>query len=243
MRIIRLLILPALLFSEAGAQVLPPFGRTSSTLPRFELSGDLVLSRPRGEFASYVGSGFGFDVTGLLRISDEGWLTLRFDLGGVQYGRETMRVPLLPSTGRVSVDVNTSNTIGFLSVGPQISIPLGFIKPYAHVAWGGTAFTTTSSVEGSDSYGAFASTNNASDVTSAWIAGAGVYIPLTRGPSPVSLNFGGRYFQGGEATYLREGGITDNPDGSITLHPIRSKTDFVLWQLGVSVPIRSSTRR
>ena len=63
------------------------------------------------------------------------------------------------------------------------------------------------------------------------------------GKSLGALNLGAKYFYGGQATYLREGDITDNPDGSITLNPRSSKTDLVLWQVGVSFKIPRPSRR
>ena len=67
--------------------------------------------------------------------------------------------------------------------------------------------------------------------------GGGLYIPFTGKLSMMSLDVGGRYFTGGEATYLTEGAIQDNPDGSITLFPSHSKTDQVTWHVGVSYTI------
>lgn len=56
------------------------------------------------------------------------------------------------------------------------------------------------------------------------------------------LTLGGKYYYGGEATYLPEGGIQDNPEGTVTLFPERTRTDFVIWQLGVTVAIPSRSR-
>ena len=48
------------------------------------------------------------------------------------------------------------------------------------------------------------------------------------GKSIGALNLGARYHYGARARYLREGDITDNPDGSININPRSSKTDLVL---------------
>ena len=40
-----------------------------------------------------------------------------------------------------------------------------------------------------------------------------------------------------QAEYLREGDIQDNPDGSITLFPVRSDTDLLTFHVGFSVGI------
>ena len=62
------------------------------------------------------------------------------------------------------------------------------------------------------------------------------------GKSLGALNLGARYHYGATATYLKKGDITDNPDGTITLNPRNSKTDLVLWQVGVSFIIPRPTR-
>ncbi|MGE5748666.1 MAG: hypothetical protein ACM31F_01805, partial [Gemmatimonas sp.] len=89
------------------------------------------------------------------------------------------------------------------------------------------------SVRGSDSNYEYARSTNSDDATSAWIFGGGLYVPIGTSKQ-FKLNVGARYFYGGEATYLTEGDIIDNPDGSVTLQPRHSKTDQVTWQVGVS---------
>jgi len=46
------------------------------------------------------------------RVDPKGYFNIRADVGGVQYGRETERVNF-PNTGRVSLDMETDNRIGF----------------------------------------------------------------------------------------------------------------------------------
>src|SRR3954469_22460626 len=57
-------------------------------LSRFTFGADGVLSQPKGEFASNVGHGFGFNLNGQFKIDYKGYLSLRADAGGLQYGRE-----------------------------------------------------------------------------------------------------------------------------------------------------------
>ena len=89
---------------------------------RFSFGGDLAISQPKGEFASNVPNGYGFDLTGMFKIDPAGYFNIRADVGGVQYGRQTQRVNF-PNTGRVSLDVETDNTnaVGlYLSCGFEI---------------------------------------------------------------------------------------------------------------------------
>jgi hypothetical protein len=214
-----------------------------TTFPtRFSVGGDVVLSQPKSEFANNVGNGYGFDLTGLFKVDPKGFFNLRADLGGIQYGRETKRIPFQPITGRIRLDLETDNRIGFAAIGTQLQIPDGWIRPYANAAIAVTNFSTQSSLSGSDDSFETITSTNASDNSHAWIFGGGVTIPFGRF-STGALNIGARYFYGGTATYLTEGDIIDNPDGTITLNPRNSKTDLVLWQLGASFVIPRTTRR
>lgn len=201
---------------------------------RFTLVGDLLVSQPKGEFGTELDTeGFGANVGGLFRLDKEGIFSIRADIGGMQYGSETLHAPFLPLTGRVSLDVTTSNNVFWGSIGPQITVPVGPVQPYINAAIGFMDFNTSTSVGGSDSEYEFASTTNSDDATSAYIFGGGLYVPIGRDKT-WKIHAGARYFYGGEATYLKEGAIQDNADGSITLFPTRSKTDQVTWQAGVS---------
>jgi opacity protein-like surface antigen len=223
---------------RADAQIVYNSGSVPS---RFSFGGDVVISQPKGEFANNVPNGYGIDLTGMFRVDPRGYLNIRADFGAVQYGEETQRVNFLPTTGRVGLEVKTGNQIGFGSIGAQLQIPDGWFRPYANAAFAPTYFWTSSSISGTDNSGEFASTTNQDDWSHAWVFGGGLMIPF--GKTIGALNLGAKYFYGGEATYLREGDITDNPNGTITLNPRRSKTDLVLWQLGVSFKIPRPSRR
>jgi hypothetical protein len=201
---------------------------------RFSLGGDGVMSQPKGEFASNVGKGWGFNLNGMYRIDYKGYLNLRADFGTVQYAKERKDASFFGITGRVNLNLETTNNIAWGAIGPQIMIPDGPFRPYANAAVAYTNFSTTSTL--SDPYGQFQpiSNQNQHDGSHAWIFGSGFQIPFgTSG----AFNFGGKYYYGGRATYLTKGDITDNPDGTITLHPRNSKTDMVIWQIGFMLPI------
>jgi hypothetical protein len=213
------------------AQILPS---SKSGPSRFIVGGNGVMSQPKGEFASNVGHGYGFDLNGLFKIDYRGYLNLRADVGGVQYGRERKDASFFGITGRVTLDLETTNSIAWGAIGPQIMIPDGPFRPYANAAIAYTVFSTTSTLTDPSSGFQYASQDNANDGSHAWIFGSGILIPFGESGA---FNLGARYYYGGRATYLNKGDITDNPDGTITLHPRNSKTDLVLWQLGFSFAI------
>lgn len=204
---------------------------------RFSFGVDGVLSQPKSEFANNVGNGFGLNVNGRYNLDYKGYLSIRADGGGLEYGREHKDASFFGITGRVDLDLETTNSIFWGSIGPQLMIPDGRIRPYANAAVALTDFSTSSSL--SDSFGQeLASQQNENDFSHAWIFGAGFQIPVG---STGGIDLGARYYYGGRATYLTKGDITDNPDGTITLNPRNSKTDMVLWQIGFSLAIPRST--
>jgi hypothetical protein len=210
---------------------------------RFSIEGDLLVAQPKGQFATELNTqGFGANAAGLFRLDKDGIFSIRGDFGGMQYGSERLRVPYLPITGRVSLDVRTTNAVYWGSIGPQITAPVGRFQPYMNAAFGVMDLMTRTSVTGSDSDYEYASTTNKNDATSAWIFGGGVYVPVGQ-QNAFKIHVGARYFYGGQASYLRQGDIRDNADGSVTLFPRTSKTDQVTWQVGASYTFPLSHRR
>lgn len=220
-------------------------GRSFAKRPSGAYAGaSFNYARPQGEFRDFVDQGFGGDVHFIYQPGARGILGLRLDAGFLNYGNETMRVPLSSSIGgRITVDVNTSNNIAFVGLGPQIGLPDGRFRPYVGGFAGFTYLFTESSVEGRDDDQAFARTTNYDDATFSYGGRAGLYVPLSHGASPVSLDLGVVYMNSGEAEYLREGDIEDLPNGTIAFTPSRSDTDLLTFRVGVTVGIPKSDGR
>jgi hypothetical protein len=200
--------------------------------------GSFVYGQPQGEFAQQVQEAFGGEFFYAHRLDRDGVLGIRVGGGFLNYGYERQRVPLSSTIGgRVLVDLVTTNNIAYVGVGPQIGLPTGVLRPYAHGFAGMSYLYTSTSVRGTGSSESFAETTNFDDATFAYGGGAGLYIPLRHGASPISLDLGATYTNAGQAAYLREGDIEDLPDGGIVLRPRRSDTDMLSFHVGVSVGI------
>jgi opacity protein-like surface antigen len=205
---------------------------------RWSLSGGVLVAQPVGEFSDYVSVGFGAGAQALFRLDPAGIVSLRADLGFVNYGNERRRVCFSATVGcRVLLDLTTSNNILLLGFGPHLEAPTRFVRPFVHAGIGGSYFATTSSLRGSGSSDDFASTTNFDDLTFAWLAGAGLNVPVGRGATPLNLQLAARYHSNGQVEYLRRGDIEDNPDGSITITPTRSNANLITWQIGISTVI------
>lgn len=208
--------------------------------PRFAIGGGLNYGRPVGDFYDYVEQGWGFDGFFRWNADPQGILSLRFEGGFLSYGRETKRVPLSSTIGgRILVDLTTSNNILWLGLGPQLTLPVPYLRPYVNASAGFSYFFTESSVEGSNNNNEpFASTKNYDDATFAWGAGGGLLIPFNTRSGEVAIDLGARYHGNGEVRYLREGSIIDNPDGSIVINPIQSEANLVTFRIGVVFSFR-----
>lgn len=194
-------------------------------------------SRPLGGLKDNIGFGYGGSAAYLFRLDHDGFLSLRADVGLVDYGEESMRVPLSPTIGgRIQVKVVTSNYIVPLSIGPQLMWPTGAVRPYITAGLGGQFFFTDSHIAGSDGDSNALSTTNQHDETGTWVAGGGVYIPLTnRSGVNTSLDLGVQFVNGGHAQYLRPGSIEDLPNSQIRITPLESETRMTLVRVGVRI--------
>jgi opacity protein-like surface antigen len=215
---------------------------TASGEPRFQVGLSLSAAQTLGDFHEYVKDGVGVAGHVLYRVDPQGAFALRLDGGFLNYGSETIRLPLstLPGGGRVQLDVETNNNIFWLGVGPQLMAPSGRVRPYVNATAGFSYFATTSSVSGRSNDESFADDTNFDDTPFSWGGGAGILIPVThKERSLVFIDIGARYHNNGKSVqYLREGGIQDLPNGAIQLSPIRSRADLVTWHVGVSIGVR-----
>jgi len=195
-----------------------------------------IQSRPVGQLAENIGFGYGLDGAYLLRLDRAGFLSLRAGAGFAQYGNESFRVPFSETVGgRVQVKVSTNNYMVPLSIGPQLSIPSGPIRPYVNGGLAAQIFFTQSSVDGSEDDHTLASTTNQHDWTSTWVAGGGVSIPVYSRSMSVLIDAGVQYFGSGHARYLRPGSIQDVSNAQIQITPLESATHLMLVHLGVKL--------
>jgi hypothetical protein len=187
--------------------------------------------------------GIGGVVHALYRLGGSGAFALRADGNFLRYGNERRRQPFLPGLGRVTVDLQTTNSVGSFTLGPQLMVPSGPVRPYALAAVGLTNFSTTSTLRDDDSTGDYddviARDQNLSDWTLARAAGGGALVRLGRGRRTIGfLDLGARYQHNGRARYLTKGGIRDNPDGSVTLDEREGPANFWTYHVGFVIGSR-----
>jgi hypothetical protein len=204
------------------------------TPTRFQAGAHLNLALPQGEFSDFVDAGFGFGGWFAFNLDRRGMIALKVDGNWLIYGSESRRRPLSPTVPFVTVDVTTRNNVYTMGVGPVISFSDGPIKPYITGTIGFSYFATESGVSGTNNGEDFAESTNFDDFTFAIVGGGGLRVRVSGGRTPIFIDLSSEYHRNGQASYLREGSIIDNGNGTISFTPIQSETNLMLIKLGVS---------
>lgn len=201
---------------------------------RFQAGAHLNLALPQGEFDEFVDAGFGVGGWFAFNLDRRGMIAFKVDGNWLIYGSETRRRPLSPTVPFVTVDVTTRNNIYTMGAGPLITLSNGAIRPYITGTVGFSYFATESGVSGTNNGEDFAESTNFDDFTFSMVAGGGIRIRVSRGRTPIFIDLSSEYHRNGQASYLREGSIVDNGNGTISFTPIQSETNLMLIKLGVS---------
>ena len=219
---------------SAQAAPAPP---TDARPPRAYGDLNFLVAQPVGQFDTFVSEGYGLNGAFIWNFDRDRVFGVRMEGGFLQYDSEERQM-CFPGSCRVGIDLTTTNGIVYGGIGPQISVPSGWVRPYMNGTIGFSYFHTESSVSGDDDYDDEFNTTNHDDLVFAVTGGGGFLVPLSLGRTPVLLDLGVVYHRNGEASYLRSGSIIDHPDGSITIRPIRSEANFVSYRIGVSLGFR-----
>lgn len=207
-------------------------------MPRAAVGINFLAAEPQGEFSEFVDAAYGGELMGRIPLDPRGLVSLRGDLGFLIYGYESKRVCIGGVGGcRVEARLETTNSIFFGGIGPELGLPLSWARPYVHAFLGFGYFSTNSSLE--DRWGGenYFDTQNFGDGTFSWGLGWGLELNVHRGRIPVAINLAAKYHQNGVMEYLTEGDIVDHPDGSISLFPNVSEANLVSYRIGVTVGI------
>ena len=200
------------------------------------VGGGITIANPTGAFGDIVDLGGGINLFASVHPGSSP-LGLRMEADFLVYGSEEFVIPLRDDFGRVFLDVNTTNTIAQFGIGPQLIMGTGPVQPYAFGTIGFSYFSTQTSLSGTADVEPFASSTNFDDFTFSAAAGGGLMLRVSNGKNPVSIDLAASYYDNGRTRYLREGSITDLPDGSLRIRAYESKTNMVQFRIGVSVGI------
>ena len=164
--------------------------------PRMEAGGGFDFAAPVGDFRQNVRQGFGGGGHFLVGVDPDAVIGIRVDAGFINYGNETHYIPFSASARRIIVQEKTSNNIFVASVGPQITFPIGRVRPYVNAGVGFAYFFTQTSLNTDDESYQIAQTTNYSDNSLLYTGGAGFNVPLSFAGDYVSLDLGARMYLG-----------------------------------------------
>lgn len=227
--------------AAAAAQVYNAQRTLDITTPRMEIGAGVEYAQPVSQFSQNVRRGFGGGGHFLLGVDPARVLGLRVDANFINYGNKSQYYALNSAFRRINLEQQTSNNILLASIGPQISVPIGPVRPYVNGGIGVAYFYTQTSLKGSDPYSNqqvdIAQTTNYSDNSLAYTGGAGLYISLPMIAQSASLDVGARYNAVGRTRYLTKGDITNDPNdpNGIIITPRESDARFVTYHLGIAV--------
>ena len=196
--------------------------------------GSAILGQPLGDFADQVGTPYGLG--GHIAWARPGKpFGLRLEVTGLIYGSETRQVPVGQPGLRQSLEVETTNGMATLGMGPQWVAPRGSVRPYLTAFAGFSYFSTDSTVRADPDLLPVARSTNYDDTVFAYGGGIGILIPLGADKSRgLALDVGARFVGGGEVRYLAEGAITDLPGGDIAFNPLHTKADRIEFHIGLT---------
>ena len=188
-------------------------------------------AQPLQDFADYIKFGFGFGIGASHAFDSQRIFSLRANADVMIYGHDTERFS--GPYGRL--DITTSNNIVSMGIGPQLMAPGPGVRPYMNGTFGFSYFSTSTEVKWPYDDEAVDSWTDLDDAVLAWTAGGGLLIPLGQAARGVLLDIGATYHGNGEAEYLREGSITRDESGQTRFTPIRSRTNMVVYTIGISI--------
>jgi hypothetical protein len=210
---------------------------------RYTVGGAVAYADPLGEFGNNVSRGFGLDGFGTIGLDPTAIVSLRSELGYVQYARKTQ--PFVANTGFGFLDLETETTSGVFTagIGPQFTVRQGSMRPYLGGTIGVARFATNTKINVPARFSDTGQTETLDEVTvsSDWVlslaavGGIGFEVPaLGRG---VLIDVGARWHRNGQARYVTSDGVQYDGSTTPTITPTESEADFIVYRLGIIVPI------
>ena len=220
------------------AQVLPRASESRHPFLYLDFAG--LASNAVGEVGDLVGAGVGLNTSVKAFLPEDSRnFGIRADLGWVIYGSESM-LTCITDPCRVQGDINTTNNIFYLGLGPEVILIRGLFEPYVYGTLGTSIFHTASALRGVGDDESHFSTPHHTDWTFAWRAGTGIRYNIRE---YFSVDFGVEHHGNGVADYLTKGDVTDDSDGKTIINPRRSEANLLTFRLGVSFGLGGGTER
>ncbi|NIQ57916.1 MAG: hypothetical protein GWN71_32430 [Gammaproteobacteria bacterium] len=196
------------------------------------VSGSVALldTQPLGQLAT--GPGVGLAAAASWALDPARIFRVRGDFRVASYGYDNREVCLGGGVGCwIRVDVNTNYTFLYGGLGPEIAVPMPGFELLLVGSAGLARFAVESSLEGVDEHDEdFGDTVHFRDHVFGWSTGGEVRIPVS---SRIAVSLGTYYHHNGTASYVPDGGISENPDGTLAIRARTTDANLVALTLGI----------
>ncbi|HKP14791.1 MAG TPA: hypothetical protein VJT85_01945 [Gemmatimonadaceae bacterium] len=221
--------------------LLLPFAAQAQSRYTVGISG--LYGQPLGPFADNVRHGFGLDGMGTVGLDSRGIFSLKAELGWIRL--DSKSEPFIVDTGFEFLELESETTSGvlMLGAGPQLAVPFGPIRPYVGGSVGFARFATNTAIKISADQ-----TNTgqeetideqtvSSDFILSLTGSAGIRFELPFMGRGILADLGARWHRNGEAEYVSSEGVVYNGSGVPTITATRSDADFLVYRLGIVIPL------
>jgi len=198
-----------------------------------------TIASPSGEFRDSVDrNGYGVSGYGAYTVGKSP-LKIGLEMGYIMYGHNTRTEPISLTIPDVTVNVQTTNNIFNGHLLFRVQEQYGSVAPYIDGLLGFNYFWTSTTIENESNYEEIASSTNLDDAVFSYGLGGGIMVQAGRVKAgrdrlPLYIDLKVRYLLGDEADYLKEGSITHDL-GTVSYDISTSKTDMMLYQIGVAI--------
>ena len=210
-----------------------------------EVGVNFAIGSPQGEFSENVENlGLGGSFYGGYNLPKSPFM-IGVDIGYLRYGKESRLEPFSLTIPDVTVRVENTNNILLTHLFIRVQPDLGSVKPYLDGLVGLKRLYTKTKIESDefDDDEPIAESTNSSDYALSYGIGGGLKIKVFEksvsaeksGSVAIYIDLGVRYLLGGEAEYLKKGSITRTTTGDVIYDFRQSKTDLLLFNIGVSL--------
>ena len=228
-------------FILALALCVTPFAAHAQSRYTVGLAG--VYGQPLDEFADNVKRGFGLDGFGTLGLDSQGIFSLKAELGYIRYNRKSEAFLASTGFGYAELESETTSGVLMLGAGPQLTLPSGPLRPYLGGTIGFARFATNTGIV-IPSYASSTGQKEtlydetvSSDFILSLSASGGLRFELPFMGRGVLADLGVRWHRNGEAEYVSSEGVFYSGTGEPTITATRSEADFMVYRLGIVIPL------
>ena len=172
------LVLPIFAVAATATAARAEATATEAKGPPVFLGAEFALGSPQGEFAKHVDEQLRLRSAPGVQLASV--LGIRFDIAHLIYGSDSWKA-MNPSFPGVSFEMNTTNTMTYFGLGPQLTGRLGPLRPFVNASVGMTYLATSTELRGNNKEENVTEDTNFKDFTLAYGAGAGLAIAIPRG--------------------------------------------------------------